>query len=85
MLARAGDVIGLKREDQIVIGAEDVRRLLGGTYRLRQAVRGGRLDGKRVAFAAMLSDVDTAEDYRRECAHGALLIAPAKMPHRSRV
>jgi rSAM/selenodomain-associated transferase 1 len=43
------------------------------------------LDGKRVAFAAMLSDVDDAQDLRRERAHSERLISPAKMSHRQSI
>jgi uncharacterized protein len=74
-------LVGLKRIPRVLRPFGGVR--WSSAYALADTV--ANLDGKRVAFAAMLSDVDTAEDYRRERAHGERLISLSKMPHRSRV
>ena len=55
-------LVGLKRSPRVLRPFAGVR--WSSAYALADTV--ANLDGKRVAFAAMLSDVDAAEDYRRE-------------------
>ena len=74
-------LIGLKRSPHVLRPFAGVR--WSSAYALADTV--ANLDGKRVAFAATLSDVDIAEDFRRERASAARLIPPTKMPHLSRV
>jgi len=66
-------LVGLKRSPRLLSPFAGVR--WSSAYALADTV--ANLDGKRVAFAAMLSDVDAAEDYRRERASAARLI-PAR-------
>jgi uncharacterized protein len=63
-------LVGLKRTPRVLRPFAGVR--WSSAYALADTV--ANLDGKRVAFAAMLSDVDGAEDYRRERASAERLI-----------
>ena len=74
-------LIGLRRCPRVLRPFAAVR--WSSAYALADTV--ANLDGKRVAFAATLSDVDIAEDFRRERASAARLIPPTKMPHPPRV
>ncbi len=69
-------LIGLKRSPRVLRPFAAVR--WSSAYALADTV--ANLDGKRVAFAATLSDVDIAEDFRRERASAERLIPPTKMP-----
>jgi hypothetical protein len=69
-------LIGLKRSPRVLRPFADVR--WSSAYALADTV--ANLDGKRVAFAATLSDVDIAEDFRRERASAERLIPPTNMP-----
>jgi uncharacterized protein len=71
-------LIGLKRSPRVLSPFAGVR--WSSAYALADTV--ANLDGKRVAFAAMLSDVDTAEDYRRERGRAERLLSRSKMSHR---
>jgi rSAM/selenodomain-associated transferase 1 len=74
-------LVGLKTRPRLLRPFAGVR--WSTPYALADTV--ANLDGKRVAFAAMLSDVDDAQDLRRERAHSERLIAPAKMSHLQRI
>ena len=74
-------LVGLRRCPRLLHPFAAVR--WSSAYALADTV--ANLDGKRVAFAATLSDVDIAEDFRRERASAARLIPPTKMPHQFRV
>jgi uncharacterized protein len=63
-------LVGLKRSPRLLRPFAGVR--WSSAYALADTV--ANLDGKRVAFAAMLSDVDTADDFRRERASAERLI-----------
>jgi len=63
-------LIGLKRSPRVLSPFAGVR--WSSAYALADTV--ANLDGKRVAFTAMLRDVDSAEDYRRERASAERLI-----------
>jgi uncharacterized protein len=63
-------LVGLKRSPRVLTPFAGVR--WSSAYALADTI--ANLDGKRVAFTAMLSDVDAAEDYRRERATAARLI-----------
>jgi rSAM/selenodomain-associated transferase 1 len=69
-------LIGLKRSPRVLRPFAAVR--WSSAYALADTV--ANLDGKRVAFAATLSDVDIAEDFRRERASAERLIPSTKMP-----
>lgn len=73
-------LIGLKRSPRVLRPFAGVR--WSSAYALADTV--ASLDGKRVAFAAMLTDVDSVEDFRRERAHAARLISPTRKPHQIR-
>jgi hypothetical protein len=66
-------LIGLKRTPKVLRPFAGVR--WSGPHALADTRK--NLAGRRVGFAAMLSDVDAAEDYRREHAHAARLVPPA--------
>jgi len=68
-------LIGLKRSPRLLNPFAGVR--WSSAYALADTV--ANLDGKCVAFAAMLSDVDGAGDYRRERASAERLVVVA--PH----
>jgi rSAM/selenodomain-associated transferase 1 len=74
-------LVGLKTRPRLLRPFAGVR--WSTPYALADTV--ANLDGKRVAFAAMLSDVDDAQDLRRERAHSERLISSAKMSHRQRI
>jgi rSAM/selenodomain-associated transferase 1 len=65
-------LIGLKRNQRVLRPFAGVR--WSTPYALADTV--ANLDGKRVGFAAMLSDVDSAEDFRRERAAAERLVKP---------
>jgi uncharacterized protein len=67
-------LIGLNRSPRLLRPFANVR--WSTPYALADTV--ANLDGKRVAFAAMLSDVDTAEDFGRERAHAERLSSLTK-------
>ena len=71
-------LVGLKRMPKVLEPFAGVR--WSSAYALADTV--ANLDGKRVAFAAMLSDVDTGEDHRRERASAARLIQGAQTSNR---
>lgn len=63
-------LVGLKRRPRVLTPFAGVR--WSSAYALADTV--ANLDGKRVAFAATLSDVDTAEDWHRQRASAERLI-----------
>jgi rSAM/selenodomain-associated transferase 1 len=69
-------LIGLNRSPNLLRPFAAVR--WSTPYALADTV--ANLDGKRVAFAAMLGDVDNADDFRRERASAERLVPPSKMP-----
>jgi rSAM/selenodomain-associated transferase 1 len=67
-------LIGVKRSRRLASPFRNVR--WGSAYALADTL--ANLTGKRIALAATLSDVDTAEDYRRERASWQRLIPPRR-------
>jgi rSAM/selenodomain-associated transferase 1 len=67
-------LVGLKRTPRVLAPFAGVR--WSGPEALADTL--ANLRGKRVAYAATLSDVDTAEDFRRERVGGERLIGPRK-------
>jgi rSAM/selenodomain-associated transferase 1 len=67
-------LIGLKRSPRVLQPFADIR--WSGPHALADTL--ANLDGKSVASAATLSDVDTAENFRHERAHAQRLVSPSK-------
>jgi uncharacterized protein len=76
VVGRAADggywLVGLRRSPRLLSPFANVR--WSGPHALADTLR--NLDGHRVAFAATLSDVDNAEDYRRLRGNRQRLIPP---------
>ena len=76
VLGRAPDggywLVGLRRSPRVLAPFANVR--WSGPHALADTLR--NLQGRRVAFAATLGDVDTAKDYRRLRGSWERLIAP---------
>lgn len=70
-------LIGLKRTPKVLRPFAGAR--WSSPHALADTLK--NLEGRRVGFAAMLSDVDTAEAWRRERAYAARLVPPARMSH----
>jgi uncharacterized protein len=67
-------LVGLRRAPRLLAPFARVR--WSGTHALADTL--GNLKGKRVAFAATLSDVDTEDDYRRERRNLERLVPPRR-------
>jgi rSAM/selenodomain-associated transferase 1 len=70
-------LIGLKRTRGLPSPFAGVR--WSGPHALADTL--ANLKGRRIAFAATLSDVDTEKDFRRERSCAERLIPPTKKPH----